>query len=278
MYFFRPKRHEKLASLNVREEGDDDHIHISGFAVTRKGLLLVANSMQNNIKTISPDNKFLSVLKLESSPGAIAILDDRRVVAATEARVLYVLSIDDQGCLSIEREIQMSYQVFSIAEYQGKLLITCNTRPRSVKLIDLNGTELWSVQRIDLEILFRYPCGVAWAVINNNDTVIVADGTNATIFLLNASDGAIIKRIQNTYMYEKEAPEDVSIDKDNNVYISYPGTLHICVWINDFQEQKMFMDMDDLDLIGPQFIAVSEKPRGLYVSYMDECIIECFKI
>ena len=278
MYCFRPKRHEKLASLDVREDGDDDGIFISGLAVTRKGLLLVADSEQNTIKTISPDNKFLSVLKMESSPGAIAILDDRRVVATTEDGVLYVLGIDGRGCLSIEKEIQMDYEILSIAEYHGKLLITCDTEFKTTKLIDLNGKELWSLQAYKRENLFEHPCGVAWAVVNNKDTVIVVDGANSTITLLNATDGALIKRIRKDYMNEDETPEGISVDKDNNVYISYPDTQHICVWRNDFKEKEMFMDLDDLELVGPRTIAVSENPRGLYVSYMDEDIIERFDI
>ena len=118
---------------------------------------------------------------------------------------------------------------------------------------------LWSVRATKTEILFGYPCGVAWAVINDIDTAIVIDARVDTITLLNARNGEFIKKIQTGYT-EKDKPESITVDKDNNVYISYAAdVMKIGVRKNNFKEQETFLDvcMDDFHV--PHAITYREK-------------------
>ena len=139
-----------------------DSNFISGIAVTDKGFLLITDSDQNNVKCISPDSKCVSVLGLESSPNEVTMIGETKAAIATEDGV-DILKIEKSGSLSIAKKLKMDHEVWGIAEYRGNLLVTCNGMYKTMKLIDLNGKELWSLCSNGRVNLFEYPCGVAWA-------------------------------------------------------------------------------------------------------------------
>ena len=274
-YHFRP---EKLNSLDVGGEDDDmKGNYISGLAVTEQGFLLVADSEQNSIKCMSSENKCISTLDLESSPNDVTVLGKTRAAIGTENGV-HILNIDKLGLMSIEKKLEMEHEVWSIAEYRGNLLITCDTRFKSTKLIDLNGHELWSFSSVETENwrenLFEYPCGVAWAVIKGKDTVIVVDGARDSITLLDAGDGHFIGRKKNV----EQKPENITVDKDNNVYICMSDIGEIWKWKKDFKERERFLGMEDFDGNGPLAVDISKRLGCLYVSYLDDTVIDCFKL
>lgn len=271
------KRPEKLNSLDIGEDDENtDGNHISGLAITEQGFLLVSDSDQNNIKCLSPDNKCISILDLDSSPNEVTALGKTRAAIGTEEGV-YILNIDKLGLLSIDKKIEMDHEVWGIAEYRGNLLITCDTRFKSTKLIDLNGHELWSFSSVETEKwrenLFEYPCDVAWAAINNKDTVIVVDAANDSITLLDAGNGNYIGRKKNV----DQKPERITVDKDNNVYICMSGTAEIWRWKNNFKERERFLDFDDLGN-APLAIHISNRLGCLYVAYPDDATIDRFKL
>ena len=77
---------------------------------------------------------------------------------------------------------------------------------------------------------------------------------------------------------KNKKPEGLAVDKNKNVYICYSGIKEIDVWSEDFQESKVFLSSEDLGEKSPDAIAYFDKTDSLYVSYMDEDIIVCFKL
>ena len=97
--------------LNAKE--DEKSIDIVGLAVIMDGTLLPAESENNKIKSISPQNKILSVLELPFGNAAdIAVLNQTMAGIGIElAGILFILNMSDPAALSIEKQINLGYEV-----------------------------------------------------------------------------------------------------------------------------------------------------------------------
>ena len=138
---------EKSGCLDVSYEFDEEDCNITGIAVARNGILLLADFANSNIKSVTPDNKVLSVLTLPSKPGCITVLNSTTAVAAAYNNKLYLINISDIASMSLREAVQLEYDVWAITNYRGNLVVTCQTDPCCTKMIDLKGKELWTLSK-----------------------------------------------------------------------------------------------------------------------------------
>ena len=127
------------------------------------GTLLLAESENNQIKYISPENKILSVLELAfGSVADITVLNQTiAAVAMEEVMTSFILNISGPASLSIEKKFDLGYGVeaFCFANYRGNIIMAgtmphpdMEIHPHCLKLIDQCGKELCCVhsETIDL--------------------------------------------------------------------------------------------------------------------------------
>ena len=137
--------------LTARE--DEESIYIVGLAVIMDGTLLPAESENNKIKSISPQNKILSVLELPFGNAAdIAVLNQTMAGVGIElAGILFILNMSDPAALSIKKQINLGYGVeaLCIADYREHIIMAgtmphtdMEIHPHCVKLLDQCGNEL----------------------------------------------------------------------------------------------------------------------------------------
>ena len=263
--------------MDVRYTDDkEDCERIWGIAVTSNGTLLLADVYNDNIRSVSPDTKVLSVLSLPAYPYDITILNSTTAVAVVGELInkLYIIDVSDPSSMSLREEIQLEYDVYAITNYRGNLIVTCNTDPRSTKMIDLKGKVLWSVSTDESgRELFSRPREVTTTVINNTATVIVTNWGKEILTLLKAETGSYIRTID----VKGKEPEGITVDRDGNIYVYYGRTKEICVWSNDFEESRILLSQEKLKVM-PRAVAYSDVTDSLYVSYYRENTIDCFRL
>ena len=267
---------EKSTSLDVKVDSDDHDCDIWGLAVTSNGTLLLADYDNKTIKSVSPDNGVLSVLKMSSSPVTVTALDSTTAVTNSYNEILYIIDISDPTALTIKKEIRLRFDVLALAKYRSGLIVTCDSEPVSTKLIDFSGKELWSITKDESgEDLFDWPCGIVLSEIDNEDTAVVIDydESTITITLLGAENGRLMRVIN----ADEKQPYGVTIDNELNVYVVYSNSDEISVWSRDFTSNRILLSENDLAEM-PRAIVYSEVTDSLYISYKENTRIDCFRL
>ena len=248
----------KSRSIEIKAKDDKKDCYIFGMAVTNNGTILLADGKNSNIKSVSPDNKVLSILALSWSPRAITVLFTTTAVAASERRSLYIINITDTKALSLRSESQqLDYRINAMVAYNGNLAVTCETRPdETIKLITIHGMVLWSVcvRGIKGEGLLHCPFAAVF---------VVSDYMKNTLTLLETETGKIIRSID---VGEEKGPYGITVDSDGNAYVCDRRNYEIGVWSADFKESKILLSRDKLGA-GPCYIVYSAVNDSLYVSY-----------
>ena len=243
--------------------------------MTNNGTILLADWNNSNIKSVSPDNKVLSVLSLPASPRAITVLDTTTAVVAAFNNKLYIINITDDTTLSLRSESKLDYRIDAMVAYNGNLAVICDTEPVTTKLITIDGGVLWSVCRDTAgQDLFDSPYGIIiTSITDTTAVVVVSDAAKNTLTLLDAQTGKFIRGD----VGEGKCPCGITTDSDGNVYVCYWNGDEIGVWSADFQESKILLSGDKVGKF-PCYIVYSAVDNNLYVSYEGGSTVDSFRL
>ena len=98
----------------------------------------------------------------------VTVTEDDIAVVSTDCKKLHFLDISDPSSASVQRSVSLGYTALGITTYKDKLVVTACTTPPSVRMIDTNGKEIWSVSKgLDNEQLFVTPCFIVASKIND---------------------------------------------------------------------------------------------------------------
>ena len=257
----------KSLPLNIKAKNDKKDCAIRGITLTHNGTILLADSFNNNIKSVSPDSKVLSVLSLRSSPCAITVLDTTTAVVAAYNNKLYIINITDDTTLSLRSKSKLDYRIYAMVAYNGNLAVTCATSPLTTKLITIDGRVLWSVCGATTgPNLFDGPYGITiTSITDTTATVVVSDFGKNTLTLLEAQTGTFIRSID---VGKGKGLLGITTDSDGNVYVCYHNK--IGVWSADLQESKILLSREDQLGDRPCFNVYSAVDDSLYVSYFKD--------
>ena len=90
--------------------------------------------------------------------------------------------------MSVQRSVALGYQAIGLIVWNNNIAVSSETEPMSVKMIDLDGHEIWSTSLDpDEQELFQHPEHLTTNVVHNSTTVIVTDSGMASIVLLAAN-------------------------------------------------------------------------------------------
>ena len=253
----------KMSHMNITSPKDNNQPGVNGLAVTDNGTLLVGDSNNTTLKVFSQDNTLLSSVPLSDGCNDVTVLEDDIAVLSTYDQELHFLDITDPPLSSVQRSISLGCTVWAIAPYKDKLVVTAATIPPSVRMIDMNGKEVWSVSKgPDNQQLFDTPYFIVTSKINATETMIVTDCEKETITLLNANNGSLLKIVDMKGKY----PRGITVDNNGNIFVACNKTWEICVWSDDFTESRTLISRKDL-VSAPGCLAYSSSTNTLYISH-----------
>ena len=265
----------KMFHMNIRSSKDDDQPDVSGLAVTDNGTLLVGDFNNKTLKVFSQDSTLLSSVPLSDECNDVTVTEDDIAVVSTGDKTLHFLDITNPPSASVQRPMQLDYTVWGITTYKDRLVVTADTTPPSVRMIDMNGKEVWSVSKgPDNQELFVTPYYIVTSKINDTEAVIVSDWWKDTLTLLNANNGSLLKIVD----MEGKYPRGITVDNGGNIFVACGRTREICVWSNDFAKSRTLISGKDLEMT-PGCIAYSSSTDTLYIGYNTYCdYIERFQL
>ena len=272
---------QKPDSYNVKLDDDKSDCFITGMAITNDGRRLLADYNNNKIKMFSRDMKSLCSLSMSTEPWDIAVTGDREAVVSCYLNTkLLILDISDRK-MSIKRTVKLPFEVYAIAPYQDKLLVTTvstTTSPDNVKLIDLTGRVYWSTDTDQQgEWLFSRPWHVTCYDDGGSAAGIVSDWCYGTLTVLNADTGDVITRRQ----VEGKGPRGVTTDTTGNIYVCYWQTDEVAVLSKDLSQENVLLSKRDGLSRAPQAIVNNDVDHQLLVSYNSsdsKNTVDCFKL
>lgn len=264
---------QKLSTFNVRAHGDIDICNLHYMDIDSKGTVFLIDLKNRALKLFSRD-KIQSYFPFASRPWAVRVIDDNSAVVSTENKKLHTFDVTNQKSITLKRTVSLTYSIAGIAQSDSHLVVTCWGKQKCVKMIDMDGAELWSVSTNEKgQQLFDTPHSLVCNTVNSTTQVIVTDWKNDTITLLSASDGHCIKQLD----VPGKEPIGVTVDLNENVYICFFKTQEICVFSPDFEERKIILTSEDLHS-NPQEIVYNGCNDELYIIYQNTDIIERFQL
>ena len=159
----------KMSHMEIRSSKDDLQPTVGGLAVTDNGILLVGD--RKTLKVFSQDNTLLSSVPLSDWCNDVTVTEDDTAVVSTGDKKLHFLDISNPPSASVQWSVSLGYRVWAITTYSDKLVVTADTTPRSVRMIDMNGKEVWSFSKSpDYQHLFDRPLCIETSKINDRDS------------------------------------------------------------------------------------------------------------
>ena len=281
----KTKKHD---SYKVKLDDDTNDCDISGIVITNDGRRLLADYDNSKIKMFSRDMKSLCSLSLSTRPWDIAVTGDREaVVSCWDETKLLILGISDRK-MSIKGTVELPFTVYGIAPYQvagtyqDKLLVatlSTSSSPRSVKLIDQTGKVYWSTHTDQQgQPLFSVPWYVTCYDDGGSAAVIVSDGGNHTLTVLNADTGDVITRRQ----VEGKGPDGVTTDTTGNIYVCYNWADEVAVLTKDLSQENVLLSKRDGLISRAQAIVYDAVDHQLLLSNdsydSNGNTVDCFKL
>ena len=265
---------KKLASFSVSTTDDKGTCAVHGMAVADNGIVLVSDRENKSLKLFSYDNKLLSSVPLHSSCYGVTVTSGTTAVVSTYDNKLHYVDISDPSSATVQRSISLGYWVGGVASYHKKLVVTSWNEPKSLKMIDMNGQELWSVSKgPDNQHLFDKPYAVEINKMNDTDTVIVSDWSKELLTILSTSNGTLLKTID----MKGKAPHGLTVDNNGNIIVCCFDTREILIWSNDFTNSRILLAGQELRP-DPSDIVYSCRSGELFVAYRNTNEIDRFQL
>ena len=264
----------KKSSVNVKIDADPyENVFwgVSGMVITTNEFFLMSTTYVN---AFSGDGTFVSSLSLSGTSMAIALINTTTAVVSTMDRKIHFINISLPSELLLLKSVSLVYNVMALTVFNNKLIIADWSIPPSVKMLDLDGKELWSTHSDSRgQELFRTPVFLVTKVINDTVTVVVADYVEDQIVFLDADNGKLI----NTIDVKGKGPSGIAVDNDEFVYICYWETSEISVWAPDFSQIRILLSSDQLQG-RPRHIVYSNVTGELFIRYSGGSIVDRFQV
>ena len=290
----------KLVPIIAKTSSDERTCAIWGMALTADGSLFFTDAMNLKIKMFAKDGKLISFQKFTNGLASVAMINNSRAVVCThtfqdgdtdehevsdgdnddewidlgvsayEHDELQFLDISNPSSMSVQRNISVDFSTTGLTVFNDHLVLGAykliGEGPECVKMVDLNGFEIWSSEHDDNgEDIFGRVDSVVIIMFNGNAAVLASDVFKNALVVLDAATGKHLKTVE----VEDKFPQGLTTDKEGNIYVCYWSTNEICVWTPDLEDSRILLTGSDL-LSSPKTILYDEVQDDLYVSYSDD--------
>ena len=267
----RPK---KLDALTIKTADDRKDCKAEGMDVTDHGIFVVSDIKNRKVKVFSPKYRFLSSVSLPGQPYDVTVLNDRTIVATVDQEKRFIIDITEPASIYVDNSLSFGYFVTGMTTYDGKLVVIRWNEPRCVKMISLDGQEIWSTMHDNTgQQLFKSPYSLATTEIEGQSTVLVTDWGKETLTFLNTSDGRFVKKVD----LKGLGPRGLSIDGSGNIYVCCCKTAEIRVWSPDLSEERVILSRRELQP-EPMDILYNDTTDELLVSYRTGDEVDRFQL
>ena len=266
-------RAKKMSPLMINTADDEYTPEVAGMVATDNDILVVSDCYNKVLKVFSAD-KLLSSVKLSIGCYGVTVTEDKVAIVSTYDKKLHFLDISEPSAVSIQKTLPLNYWVVGIASYNGELVVTRFDEPQSVKLINMDGQEVWSVSKgPDGQQLFASPYDVVVQTIDGKDTVIVSDWDRESLTLLDASNGELLKVVDT----KGKGPCGMTVNKFGNILVCYFKASKVHVYSSDFTKSAILLTKKDIHE-KPYNLAYNRSTCTLFVGYSRNKQVDRFKI
>ena len=266
-------RAKKMSPLMINTADDKDTPSVYGMVATDNDILVVSDRNNKVLKVFSAD-KLLSSVKLSTYCYGVTVTEDKVAIVSTRDKKLHFLDITKPLSVSIQKSVPLNYLVVGITNYNGKLVVTTFDEPQSIKLINMDGQEVWSVSKgPDGQQLFSKPYDVVVQKIDGKDTVIVSDWGRQSLTLLDASNGELLKVVD----MKGKNPHGMTVDNLGNNLVCNRKSSEVHVYASDVTKSAILLTKNDIQEY-PITLAYNWSTCTLFVGYSDNKEIDRFKI
>ena len=228
---------KRYTELKTRLSDDPNTCKIVEMSVTKEGVLLVVDMFNKRLKAFSPENRFLSCVNILNVPLSVAVIDATTAVVTADDKRLNFIDISDLRAMKISNTIKLDYIVLGIANALSKLVVIALTKPRCVKMLELNGTEICSIETdAQGNPLFGKPEYIT-SFGTKSQEVIVSDYLKQRLTFINCKDRMVIRKVKLIGM----GPEGLAIDSHNNVYAVFHDDNDIRVFSEDLKQSRVLL-------------------------------------
>ena len=254
---------KKLDTLSIKTEDDRKGCKAEGLDVTKNGILVVSDIKNRKVKVFSPKYRFLSSVLLPGQPYDVTVLNDKTIIATVDQEKCFIIDISNPASIYVENSLAFGYFVTGMTTYDGKLVVIRWNEPRCVKMVTLDGKELWSTMHDNTgQLLFRSPYSVATTEFKGQPVVLVTDWSKETLTLLHASDGRFVDKLE----LKSLGPRGLSLDSPGNIYICCSKSAEIRVLSPDLKGDRVILSRRELQP-DPMDILYNDTTDELLVSY-----------
>ena len=265
---------KKLDALSIKTEDDRKDCKAEGMDVTKNGMLVVSDIKNRKVKVFSPKYRFLSSVSLPGQPYDVTVLNDKTIIATVDQEKRFIIDMSDPASIYVENSLAFGYFVTGMTTYDGKLVVIRWNEPRCVKMVTLDGKELWSTMHDNTgQLLFRSPYSVATTEFKGQSVVLVTDWSKETLTLLSANDGRFVDKFD----LKGLGPRGLSLDSSGNVYVCCSKSAEIRVLSPDLLGDRVILSRRELQP-DPMDILYNDTTDELLVSYKSGDQVDRFQL
>lgn len=209
---------------------------IVGMCTTKKGLVLLADLNNNKLKIFTTTNIPLSCITIPRGPLSVTLMDEVTALVGRQDKNIEVIDIADAKSMKVIETIKLAYKIMGITSSCGNIVVTTLDEPKGVKMLKLNGKEVWSITT-DLQgrQMFEAPeYIISYGM--ENETIVVSDYRKETLSFISGKTGTILK----TLAVQGIGPEGIAVDDFNNLFVaSFDRNEISCISENDGKIQTV---------------------------------------
>ena len=265
----------KTSSIHVKTTRDKELCLINGMAITDNGTLLIADETNKKVKIFYEDNTLLTTFEMSEPINAIAVINASEAVVSTADRKLHFLDISKLPTVSIRESVSLEYDVMCLAPCGDNIVVASwETIPASLKMIDRNGKEIWSISTgPDNQQLFEWPYAVQITTFKGVNAAVVTDWKKKTLTVIDVDNVAVLKI---KYFKDKDL-RGVAVDDNGNFFVSSRATREILVVSKDLTKSRVILE-GQFGHPFPRVLLYRRSTGELYVSYIKYGEIDRLKL
>lgn len=264
----------KSGTLDTRLKEDTAACDIYGIDITNNGTLFLTDFNNKKLKVFSPEKEIPSTIPLPASPRDVSIANGKTAVVSADDDNLYFINIPELDSLPNPKPVPLGFHAGGVQGHENNLIVTRFKDQTSVKMIDLEGNDIWSISAdCNGEALFKNPFRLVKTSENDKASVIVTDCGKHSLILLDANSGQLIRTIS----VEGKNPHGLTVDNAGNLYVCYFRSYEIGVWSSDLQHSRILLSKNDLQG-QPRLICYNGASNTLYISYGNKDKLDSFQL
>ena len=268
-------RAKKTSIFNIKTAEDTKTCGIYSMAITGNDTLIIADGPNKTVKFFRPDNTLLTTFKVSEIVQGLEVIGDSEAVVSTTGNKIHFLDISALPSVALRKSISLTYTATRFNICSDSIIVACQrTNPASLKRIDRNGEEIWSIPtELDNQQLFEKPYGVQMITFNGTKAVMVTDWGKKTLTVVDASNAAVL----NITDLKDKSSCGLTVDDVGNIFICCTLTREILVLSKDLSQCQVLLKGQDIQM-NPLNVLYKKLTGELYVTYDNADEIERFQL